>query len=778
MRKLVNPNRIIRQRPERAKKSKIPLHESAAKHVTGLARYVDDMPEQADILHLAAGCSTIAAGLVKTLDLSLVRSSTGVVAVFTASDVPGHIDIGPVFRGDLLLSDSQVDYMGQPLFFVVATSYEAAQIAERKAKISYETVEPVLTADQALAAKSFVLPAHKIRRGDPETAINNATHHISGNVFIRGQEHFYLEGQVAMALPTEDGGIHVHTSSQHPAEVQKLVAEVLALPFHKVHAEVRRMGGGFGGKETHAAPLACAAALAAYHTGRAVKYRMPRGKDMANTGKRHDFDVDYHIGINAEGLIQGVKITMGALCGCSADLSEGVADRAMFHADNGYFLNNTEIISHRFKTNVVTATAFRGFGGPQGMVVAEAMIEDIARVVGQDPLAIRELNLYAPGRDITHYGQTIEQHILPKLVAQLKLTASYDKRRAAITAFNRQHQYIKKGLALTPVKFGISFTAKHLNQAVALVHIYTDGSIEVAHGGTEMGQGLYTKIAGIVAREFGVPIDAVNVSSTRTDKIANGSPTAASAGTDLNGKAAQNACQQLLDGLRAFAAQHFRVAEAHVIFDAGNMVAGDKSMGFAEFIQLAYFNRVQLSCTGFYKTPKIYYDRETGIGRPFFYFANGAAVSEVLVDTLTGEYRVTAVDICHDVGKSLNSNIDIGQIEGGFVQGMGWVTSEELLWDDEGRVISNSPANYKIPTAFDVPEHFNVELFEEANNEETVFASKAVGEPPLMLGLSVWCAIKDACASVADYRFNPPLNIPATPEQVLKAIAVVKAKVS
>lgn len=774
MRTLINAGHVQRQRPGRDrsanKPAKEPLHESAVKHVTGLARYVDDLPEPANLLHLAAGVSRIAHGRVRHMNLDAVRNSPGVVAVFTAADVPGQLDIGPVYGGDPLLADDLIQFIGQPLFFVVATDFYRANQALALADIDYEELPPVLTVEQALAQQLFVLPTHTMRRGDPDAGLAAATTVLDGEIYIGGQEHFYLEGQVAMALPTEDGGMHVHTSSQHPAEVQKLVAEVLGVPIHKVHAEVRRMGGGFGGKETQAAPLACAAALAAWHTGHAVKYRMPRAADMAYTGKRHDFLARYQVGVDADGRFTGVKIQLSGKCGCSPDLSDGIVDRAMFHADNGYFLNQAEVIGDRCKTHTVSATAFRGFGGPQGMAVAEAITDHVARALGLDPLLVRERNLYSPGRDMTHYGQQVEQHQLQAIFDRLKQRADYAGRRQAVSAFNASHRWLKKGLALTPVKFGISFTAQHLNQAGALVHVYTDGSIEVAHAGTEMGQGLYTKVAQVVANEFGVPVDWVNCAATRTDKVPNGSPTAASSGSDLNGKAAQNACIRIRDGLVAFACEHYGLTPAQIGFADGQVQLGEQQLAFADFIQQAYLQRVPLSSSGFYKTPKIHYDRATATGRPFFYYANGAALAEVLVDTLTGEYRVTRVDICHDVGKSLNSVIDIGQIEGGFVQGMGWVTSEELRWDERGRVISNSPANYKIPTAADIPAVFNVELFDEPNNEDTIYSSKAVGEPPLMLALSVWCALRDAVASVADYRHHPRLDIPATPEKVLRAV--------
>ena len=560
--------------------------------------------------------------------------------------------------------------------------------------------------------------------------------------------------------------MRVQSSSQHPAEVQKLVAQVLGVPLHLVQAEVRRMGGAFGGKESQAAALACMAAVFAVRNQRPVKYRMPRRDDMTQTGKRHDFWNQYRVGFDSDGVIHGVEMDLAGLCGHSADLSDGVVDRAMFHADNAYFYEAARISGYRCRTNTVSNTAFRGFGGPQGMVAAEAMLDDIARAVGADPLDIRKRNLYQAKRNTTPYGQTLEEEVLPQLVEQLEQTADYRARRRQIIDFNAASAQIKKGLALTPVKFGISFTSKHLNQAGALLHIYADGSIHISHGGTEMGQGLHTKIAQIVARGFGVDLERVRVAATATDQVPNASPTAASAGTDLNGMAALNAVHILKRRLLEYAAETYAVDIERISIRDDLCWIDERAVPFAELVKGAYMSRVSLSATGFYRTPKIGYDRAAARGRPFLYFANGAAAAEVEVDIYTGEYRVTRVDILHDVGDSLNPAIDLGQVEGGFVQGMGWLTSEELLWNEQGRILSDSPANYKIPTAGDVPEIFNVDFFDRPNNEETVYRAKAVGEPPLMLAISVWCALRDACASLADYRYNPPLGVPATPEQV------------
>lgn len=745
-------------------------HESAHKHVRGAAEYVDDLPQLPGTLFVATGQSTKPHARIIALDLSAVKSAPGVVDVIVQSDIPGKVDVAPVYAGDPLLAGDLVEFIGQPIFAVAATSFVAAQRAALLAKITYEELPAQLTVEDSLAAQSFVLPQHQLLQGDPDANIKSAPHQLRGEIYVRGQEHFYLEGQISEARLTEDGGIHVVSSSQHPTEIQKLVAEVLAIPFHRVVAEVRRMGGGFGGKESQAAPLACIAAIFAQRNRVPVRYRMPRRDDMVQTGKRHDFLNRWTAGFDNDGKLLGVDMLLAGKCGFSPDLSEGIVDRAMFHADNAYFLNSARILGLRCKTHTVSNTAFRGFGGPKGMMAIETLMEDIARKLGKDPLDVRKINLYQPGADETPYGQKIEQHILPALIEQLEKNSAYRARRARITEFNKTHRQLKKGLALTPVKFGISFTAKHLNQAGALLQIYTDGSMLINHGGTEMGQGLYTKIQQIVASAFGVSVNRVMVSATRTDKVPNTSPTAASSGTDLNGMAAKDACDRIKSDLIAFACEHFKLSADQIVFGNDVVVLGEQQLDFPAFIKLAYLNRIPLSATGHYRTPKIHYDRATAKGQPFLYFANGAAVAEVTLDCMTGEYKVDQIDVLHDVGKSLNPAIDIGQIEGGFVQGMGWLTTEELLWDDKGRIISNSPANYKIPTAFDVPEKFNVELFDEPNLENTIHLSKAVGEPPLMLAISVWAALRDACSSTANYQFSPRLDTPATPERIYWAL--------
>ena len=750
-------------------------HESAIRQVSGSARYVDDIPAPASLCYASVGVTNVASGTLTSLDLSAVKQSPGVIDVITISDIPGHTDIGPVFGGDPILLDKEVKFHGQPVFAVLAETQEQARVAATKATMTFAEAEAILTTDEALAADAKVRPTHEFGRGDVSNTLQSAPLTASGHLSVGGQEHMYLEGQVSLAIPEEEDRMSIFTSSQHPSEVQKLVAEVLDVKLHRVAVDMRRMGGGFGGKESQAAQWACLAAVFALRTRRAVKMRLPRMMDMQVTGKRHPFENDYEIAFNESGKMLGAKVTVSGNCGHSPDLSDAIVDRAMFHVDNAYQLGDTHVTGHRLKTNIVSHTAFRGFGGPQGLIMAELMMDVVARKTGLDPLSVRKLNLYGEENGtVTPYGMPLEQDILADLIGKLEADSNYWQRREEVKAFNAASPIIKKGLALTPVKFGISFTAKHLNQAGALLHIYTDGSIQVNHGGTEMGQGLHTKIGQIVAHEFGVTLDNIEVTATRTDKVPNTSPTAASSGTDLNGKAAQNACITIKERLAAFFAEQFNVPAEDVIFAAGQVSAGGHHLPFTQLIQNAYMARISLSATGYYRTPKIYYDRETGSGRPFFYFANGAAVSEVSVDTLTGEYTLDKVDILHDVGTSLNPAIDRGQIEGGFIQGMGWLTTEDLRWDGSGRLISNNMATYKIPAIGDTPAHFNVALFDRPNAEDSIYHSKAVGEPPFMLAISVWCAIKDAIASLADYKVDPDLPAPATPEKVLMAINAIQ----
>ncbi len=744
-------------------------HDSAPKHVSGEAVYVDDRLEFPNQLHVYARMSERAHARIVSIDTSPCYQIPGVAIAITAKDVPGQLDIGAVMPGDPLLADGKVEFIGQPVIAVAADSLETARKAAMAAIIEYEDLEPVLDVVEALHKKHFVLDSHTHKRGDSATALASAPRRLQGSLHIGGQEHFYLETQVSSVMPTEDGGMIVYTSTQNPTEVQKLVAEVLGVPMNKIVIDMRRMGGGFGGKETQAAGPACLCAVIAHLTGRPTKMRLPRMEDMTMTGKRHPFYVEYDVGFDDDGLLHGIEIDLAGNCGYSPDLSGSIVDRAMFHSDNAYYLGDATINGHRCKTNLASNTAYRGFGGPQGMVAIEEIMDAVARELGKDPLEVRKRNYYGKTeRNVTHYYQTVEHNMLEEMTAELEASSDYAKRREDIRAFNARSPILKKGLALTPVKFGISFTASFLNQAGALVHVYTDGSIHLNHGGTEMGQGLNTKVAQVVAEVFQVDIERIQITATNTDKVPNTSPTAASSGADLNGKAAQNAAQTIKQRLVEFAARKWQIFEEDVEFKNGQVRLRDHYISFEELIQQAYFGQVSLSSTGFYRTPKIYYDRSQARGRPFYYFAYGAACSEVIVDTLTGEYRMLRSDILHDVGASLNPAIDIGQVEGGFVQGLGWLTMEELVWNDKGKLMTNGPASYKIPAVADMPLDLRVKLVENRKNpEDTVFHSKAVGEPPFMLGISVWCAIKDAVASLADYRAQPQIDAPATPERVL-----------
>ena len=744
-------------------------HDSAPKHVTGEAVYVDDRLEFPNQLHVYARMSDRAHARIVSIDTSPCYDVPGVAIAITAKDVPGQLDIGAVMPGDPLLADGKVEYVGQPVIAVAADSLETARKAAMAAIIEYEDLEPVIDVVDALRKKHFVLDSHTHKRGDSATALASAPRRLQGSLHIGGQEHFYLETQVSSVMPSEDGGMIVYTSTQNPTEVQKLVAEVLGVSMNKIVIDMRRMGGGFGGKETQAAGPACMCAVIAHLTGRPTKMRLPRMEDMTMTGKRHPFYVEYDVGFDDDGLLHGIEIDLAGNCGYSPDLSGSIVDRAMFHSDNAYYLGDATINGHRCKTNLASNTAYRGFGGPQGMVAIEEIMDAVARQLGKDPLDVRKRNYYGKTeRNVTPYYQTVEHNMLDEMTAELEASSEYARRREEIRVFNAKSPILKKGLALTPVKFGISFTASFLNQGGALVHVYTDGSIHLNHGGTEMGQGLNTKVAQVVAEVFQVDIGRIQITATNTDKVPNTSPTAASSGTDLNGKAAQNAAQTIKQRLIEFAARHYQVTEEDVEFRNGQVRIRDEYLSFDELIQQAYFGQVSLSSTGFYRTPKIYYDRSLARGRPFYYFAYGAACSEVIVDTLTGEYKMLRSDILHDVGASLNPAIDIGQVEGGFVQGMGWLTMEELVWNDKGKLMTSGPASYKVPAVADMPLDLRVKLVENRKNpEDTVFHSKAVGEPPFMLGISVWCAIKDAVASVADYKAQPKIDAPATPERVL-----------
>ncbi len=755
-------------------------HDSAIKHVTGRAEYCDDIAEPIGTLHAYLGLSTKAHARLCDVDLSAVRSALGVVGVLTADDIPGVNDVSPTGRNDEpIFATDKVEFWGQPIFAVVAETRDAARRAARLAHITYEELPHALDPEAAQdAGMGYVAPPLTLKRGAADVALAQATHRIKGKLRVGGQDHMYLEGHIAFAIPGEDDDVIVHSSTQHPSEAQHMVAHVLGVASNAVTVNVRRMGGGFGGKETQMNLFCSVAAVAAKKWNRAVKLRPDRDDDMSATGKRHDFVIDYEVGFDDHGVITAVTGDFAARCGFSSDLSGPVTDRALFHADNAYYYPNVVLNSHPMKTNTVSNTAFRGFGGPQGVIAAERIMEEIAYHRGLDTLEVRKRNFYGDtGRDVTPYHQTIEDNIAPRICQELEVSADYRARRQAILVWNAKGGTIRKGIALTPVKFGISFTATWYNQAGALLHIYSDGSIHLNHGGTEMGQGLNTKIAQVVADALQVDFDTIKITKTTTEKVPNTSATAASSGSDLNGMAAQDAVRQIKERLVAFAAEHWKIDVSAVRFLPNAVQVGDEVIAFPDFIKLAYMNRVQLSAAGFYKTPKIHWNRDTGQGRPFYYYAYGAACSEVSIDTLTGEYRVERTDILHDVGKSLNPILDIGQVEGAFIQGMGWLTTEELWWDDEGQLRTHAPSTYKIPLASDRPRIFNTKLVTwSENKEQTIKRSKAVGEPPFMLGISVFEALSHAVASVANYEVCPRLDAPATPERVLMAVERLRGR--
>jgi len=802
-------------------------HDAAPLHVTGAARYVDDIPTPANCLHLAFGVSRIAKGRIASMDLDAVRAEPGVVDVIAGTDFDVIPDCSPSAYDEPLVSDGSIHYAGHPLFIVVAESHLAARRAAALARVEYVEEDPLLDLDEALAAGSIFEDGPRVYgKGDVEAALDAAETVVDGALEIGGQEHFYLEGQAALVTPQEGGDMVVQTSSQHPTEIQHKVADAIGQPMHSVRVEVRRMGGGFGGKESQGNHLAIACAVAAARTGRPCKMRYDRDDDFMVTGKRHDLKLRYRVGFDGEGRIAAVDFTHLVRCGWSMDLSLPVADRAMLHSDNAYDLPAVRITSHRLRTNTQSGTAFRGFGGPQGMVGIERVLDHVAHTVGRDPLEVRRLNYYPEARaasdgasgggisdkkkagaprlsteglqgqgavkvnatsggatrfggahspkaasakeGVTPYGMAVEDFILGAMTERLSETADYTARRARVAEWNASNPILKRGLALTPVKFGISFTLTHLNQAGALVHVYQDGSIHLNHGGTEMGQGLFQKVAQVAASRFGLGLDRVKITATDTGKVPNTSATAASSGTDLNGMAVRDACDQIRARIAEVVAPELQAEPSQVVFEDGMLRADGAEMPFEEAVQKTYMARVSLSAAGFYKTPKIKWDRIAGQGRPFFYFAYGAACSEVVIDTLTGENRILRTDILHDCGASLNPALDIGQIEGGFVQGAGWLTTEELVWDDRGRLRTHAPSTYKIPACSDRPDVFNVALWDAPNREETIYRSKAVGEPPLMLGISVFSALHDACAACGPHF--PDLQAPATAEAVLAAV--------
>ncbi|MGJ8544727.1 MAG: xanthine dehydrogenase molybdopterin binding subunit [Sulfitobacter sp.] len=790
-------------------------HDAAALHVTGRARYVDDIPTPQGTLHLAFGLSDVAAGEITGLDLSAVRAAPGVVAVLSAEDLPFENDVSPSNHDEPLLAVGRVHYIGQPVFLVVATSHLAARRAAKLGQIDIAEGDPILTIDQALNANSRFEDGPRIyQKGDTEAALAKAAQRLSGTLHMGGQEHFYLEGQAALVLPQDNGDMLVHSSTQHPTEIQHKVAEAIGTPMHAVRVETRRMGGGFGGKESQGNALAVACAVAARQTGLPCKMRYDRDDDMIITGKRHDFRIEYDVGYDETGRIMALDFTQYARCGWAMDLSLPVADRAMLHSDNAYLLDDIRITSHRLKTNTQSATAYRGFGGPQGMLGIERVMDHIAHALGRDPLAVRQVNFYADnaapmpsgaaqdsretpseaisgeqdltsrgapvasgeapkessksGVQTTPYHQPVEDCIIHGLTNQLVKSADYHARRDAIAQWNAQQPLLKRGIALTPVKFGISFTLTHLNQAGALVHVYQDGSVHLNHGGTEMGQGLFQKVAQVAASCFGLPMEMIKITATDTAKVPNTSATAASSGSDLNGMATKAACDTLRGRIADHLAELHQVAADEITFEDGKVLIGKEEISFAQAAASAYQNRVSLSATGFYKTPDIEWDRIAGRGRPFFYFAYGAAVTEVVIDTLTGENRILRADVLHDAGASLNPALDIGQIEGGYVQGAGWLTTEELVWDGKGALKTHAPSTYKIPACSDRPDVFNVALWEGENPAQTIYRSKAVGEPPFMLGISAFAALSDA-VSACGVGYGD-LQAPATAEAVLAAV--------
>lgn len=758
-------------------------HESAHLHVAGAAPYIDDLPELAGTLHCALGLSPVANGMLKAIDLGAIRALPGVVAVLTAADIPGPNDCGSIVHDDPILADGELRYVGQPVFAVIATTRDQARRAAAKAKsvLTVESKPPVLTPQDAHAKQQYVLPpmhlVRSTREGGARAAIAAAPRTLKGSFDVGGQEQFYLEGQISYAIPRENDGMLVHCSTQHPSEMQHLVAHALKLHAHHVQVECRRMGGGFGGKESQSALFACVAAVAAKKLNRPVKLRLDRDDDFLITGRRHCFWYEYEVGYDDDGRILGAEVTMVSRAGHSADLSGPVMTRALCHFDNAYWLPDVAMHGYSGRTNTQSNTAFRGFGGPQGAIAIENILDTIARTLGKDALDVRRLNFYAKQGQSTPYGQAVTDNVIHELVEELESTSDYRARRAEVAAFNATSPVLKRGLALTPVKFGISFNVKHFNQAGALVHVYNDGSILVNHGGTEMGQGLNTKVAQVVAHELGVGFERVRVTATDTQKVANTSATAASTGSDLNGKAAQDAARQIRERLAASVAARHGGDAKDVRFSHDQVQVAGRSLPFSVVVAEAYQERVQLWSDGFYATPGLSWNRETLQGRPFYYYAYGAAVSEVVVDTLTGEWKLQRADVLHDVGTSLNPAIDIGQVEGAFIQGMGWLTMEELVWHPQsGLLTTHAPSTYKIPTANDCPPHFDVRLFKNANVEDSIHRSKAVGEPPLLLPFSVFYAIRDAVSAVGGHRVDPPLSAPATSESILRAITAVQAQ--
>lgn len=761
-------------------------HDSAVKHVTGQSVYVNDMVVSPLQLTGRVVYSTMAHGLIRSVDVIEALKIPGVVVILSADDIPGINQMGPVVHDEPCLAASEVSFIGQAVLLIAAENEDAAIEAERKIRIDYEELPAILTLQDAITRGDLIAPVRYIINGDADSVLDTSPHLLTGSLETGAQEHWYLETQSALAVPGEGNEMLICASSQNPSETQAIVAEVLGVPRNVVDVEVRRMGGAFGGKETQGNHVAAWAALLAHHTKRPVKLHLFRDDDQKITGKRHRFFSTYSIGFDDKGKILAYKVVFNSDAGSSTDLSRAILERAMFHAENAYYIPNIHITGRAFKTNLPSNTAFRGFGGPQGMAVIENAIDRVARYLKLDAAEVRKLNFYGQETcNETPYGKLVENNRLPVIFERLWQTSSYRERRAGIEAFNRSSQYVKRGMALTPVKFGISFTTAFLNQAGALVNIYRDGTVQVNHGGTEMGQGLYAKILGVTAAELGISADHIRILPANTSKVPNTSATAASSGSDLNGMAVKNAIEVLKARLKKVALQeleklgHTGIGACDMEFAENRVYAKmipDATIPFVKLVEAAYISQVSLSSTGFYKTPGIHFDRESGKGNPFYYFAYGMAVSEVSVDVLTGEYKLIRTDILHDVGDSLNEEIDIGQIEGGFIQGVGWCTTEEIKWDNKGRLLTHSPDTYKIPTINDIPEVFNVELLKDYPNEGTIRKSKAVGEPPLMLAFSVWLAIKDAISAVGNHETEPEFSLPATAEVVLMSIEEVRSK--
>jgi len=754
-------------------------HESAIKHVTGSAFYIDDIPELPGTLYGAVGWSKKAHAIIKKINLDKVIKSEGVIEVVTSKDIAGRNDVGPVYDGDPIFP-KKAEYYGQPLFAVAAKTTELARKAVLKAKISYKTLKPITTIKEALKKKSFVLKEKIIKKGEALKAIQNSTNQLKGNFTTGSQEHFALEGQTAFVIPQEDNDFKIFSSTQHPSETQQIIAKMLNQKSNTITVETRRIGGGFGGKETQSFIFAAICTLLAKKTKHPVKLRMDRDDDIIITGKRHDFYSEYEVGFNELGIIKGLKLKLASRCGASPDLSGAINERALLHIDNAYYLENIVVENYLCKTNTASNTAFRGFGGNQGMMVIENIIDNIANSLKKDPAEIRRRNFYQKKKkNITHYNMKIEDNVIHEIFDQLLKSSNYKSRQLSIKKFNQENKYIKKGIAVTPVKFGISFTTWHLNQAGALVHIYcNDGSVHINTGAIEMGQGTYTKIAQLAANELGLPFIKVKVSATRTDKVPNTSASAASSTTDLNGAAVINAISKIKNNLETYVKRKYKIKNSECIYENGMVKFKGKTFKFNSLIKEAYLNRVSLSSSGFYATPKIHFDKKSFKGRPFLYFAYGAAVSEVMIDVLTGENKIIRADILHDAGKAINPAIELGQIEGGFVQGAGWLTMEEVNWKSNGQITTHSPSTYKIPAVSDMPEKFNVEIFKKGKNVENVInKSKTTGEPPLMNAMSVFFAIKNAIASISNYDLIPELNAPATPERILMSINKLKRRV-